>query len=177
LRGIYTLIIRLTAPRRIAVGRHLSISFKRGLYLYTGSALGRSSASLEGRISRHLSREKDDFWHIDRILSSNSGEVVSVIFAETTSKAECKMNRALLTVPDIGVLAKGIGSSDCKCESHFLIARCRLGALRREVGSCYASLRLRPRVLKDLGTRRLRRFATRSDRLRSRTTARLIRTR
>jgi Uri superfamily endonuclease len=143
-QGVYTLIIRSTVPHKVDVGRHLSVFFQRGLYLYTGSALGRGSTSLEGRIRRHLSQEKKDFWHVDRILSSGSTRVVAVVFAKTRSKLECEVNSMLLTDPEIGVLARGIGSSDCRCESHLLKARCTQGVLRRRVRSCYARLRLRP---------------------------------
>lgn len=147
-QGVYTLIIRLVAPCRIGVGRHLAVSFKRGLYLYTGSALGQGSTSLEGRISRHLSRQKNDFWHIDRILSSGSAHIVSVVLSKTASKAECRVNRALLVDPSIRVLAKGVGSSDCKCKSHFVAAAGTLSALLRKVRLCYTSVGLRPRTLK-----------------------------
>jgi len=176
-QGVYTLIIRLAAPCRIAVGRHLAVLFKRGLYLYTGSALGRGSTSLEGRISRHLSRHKNDFWHIDRILSSDSTYVVSVILAKTTSKAECKVNRALLMGPNVRVLTKGIGCSDCKCESHFLAAAGTLSVLRRKVRLCYTSLGLRPRTLKCLRTNGPCEYTTEMSRPRSKAIAQGIRTR
>ena len=125
------------------------VFLKGGLYLYTGSALGRGPTSLEGRISRHLGRRKRSFWHIDRILSSNFVRVVSVVFANTTSKMECKVNTALLKESGIGVLARGVGSSDCRCESHFLWARCTSAVLRRKVRSCYIRLGLRPHTLED----------------------------
>ncbi len=159
-QGVYTLIIRSTVPHKVAVGRHLSVFFQRGLYLYTGSALGRGSTSLEGRIRRHLGRKKKNFWHVDRILSSGSTRVVSVVFAKTRSKLECEVNVILLRDPDIEVLTKGIGSSDCRCESHLLTARCPLGVLRQKVRSCYARLRLRPRKLGDYRNRPLGRFST-----------------
>jgi endonuclease-3 len=149
LRGVYTLIIRSSRPRRIRVGRHLSVFLERGLYLYTGSALGRGSASLEGRISRHLVREKKRFWHIDRILSSDSMRVVSVIFASTTSRIECKINTALLKDVGIGVPMRGVGSTDCGCKAHFLMTRYKLGILRQKVRFCHTRLGLRPRTLED----------------------------
>ena len=148
MRGVYTLIIRSAQSRRIRVGGHVLV-FKKGLYLYTGSALGRGPTSLEGRISRHLGRRKRSFWHIDRVLSSSSVRVVSVVFANTTSKMECKVNTALLKESGIEVLARGVGSSDCRCESHFLIARCSTGVLPRKVRSCYIRLGLRPHTLQD----------------------------
>jgi len=147
LRGIYTLIIRCSRPARIKVGRHLTLRLRRGWYLYSGSALGRGSTSLEWRISRHLTQEKKHFWHIDRILSSDSTRVVSVIFAKTTSKMECKLNAALLKDPGIRVPGRWVGSTDCRCESHFLTTRDTLDVLRQKVRLCYTRLGLRPRTL------------------------------
>jgi Uri superfamily endonuclease len=150
LRGVYTLIIRSSRPSRITVGRHLTMLLKRGLYLYTGSALGRGSTSLEHRINRHLAREKTHFWHIDRILSSGSTRVVLVVFAKTTGKMECKLNKAFLKDSGIGVPMKGVGSTDCGCESHFLVTRYTLNVLRKKVKSCYSRLGLRPHTLMHL---------------------------
>jgi Uri superfamily endonuclease len=147
LRGVYTLIIRCSRPSKITVGRHLTVLLKRDLYLYSGSALGRGSTSLEGRISRHLTRDKTHFWHIDRILSSDSTRVVSVVFAKTTSKMECKLNGALLKCSGIRVIMRGVGSTDCGCESHFLITKDKLDVLRQRVRSCYTGLGLCPRTL------------------------------
>jgi len=175
-QGAYTLIIRSSQPRRITVGRHLSVVLERGLYLYTGSALGRGSTSLEWRLSRHLSREKKNLWHIDRILASDSTCLVSAIVASTKSRIECRVNTVLLRDPSIRVMLKGIGSSDCKCESHFLMARCGLDALQRKVRSCYAGLGFRPHVFKDLGTHGLRGFTAQPEGLKSRIIARQIRT-
>jgi endonuclease-3 len=148
-RGIYTLIIRSYQPRRIRVGRCLSVSLERGLYIYTGSAVGRGSTSLEGRISRHLRQEKKRFWHIDWILSSGSARVLSVVFAKTARKMECKTNLEFLKDSCIVVPVRGIGSADCRCESHFLMTRYTLGVLRQKVRLCYAKLGLRPRVFED----------------------------
>jgi Uri superfamily endonuclease len=148
-RGVYTLIIRSAKPRRTKVGGRLLVFLKRGLYLYTGSALGRGSTSLEGRISRHLSRKKKSFWHIDWVLSSNSVRVITVIFAKTKSKMECRVNTALLKESGTEVPTRGVGSSDCRCKSHFLLARRTSGVLRRKVRLCYARLGLRPRMFQD----------------------------
>lgn len=149
-RGVYTLIIRSRRPCKVSIRRHASVVVKRGWYLYTGSALGRGSASLEARIRRHLARDKHEFWHIDRILSCESAQVVAVVFAETTSDAECTVNAALLEHQNTRVFFRGIGSSDCRCESHFLAADGSLSPLKQIVRSCYTKLGLRPHVLRDL---------------------------
>ena len=149
MRGVYTLTIRLRRPCRVRIGRHVSSTLKKGLYLYTGSAMGRGSTSLEARIRRHLRRDKKQFWHIDRILASKSARVLSIVFANSTSKAECRINAALLKHPNLRVFLRVIGSSDCRCGSHFLMATGSLRSLQQEVRSCYVRMGFGPHVLKS----------------------------
>lgn len=146
MRGVYTLIIRFRHLCSVDIRKRLVVVVKPGLYLYTGSALGRGSVSLEGRILRHCAKRKTEFWHIDRLLACKSSQVVMVVLAETLSKAECGLNAALLECPSVKIVAKGIGSSDCRCESHFLVAEASLRSVRQTVSSSYRKLRLRPRV-------------------------------
>lgn len=153
LRGVYTLIIRFSRRCKASIGTQRSALVQQGLYLYTGSALGRGSTSLESRIRRHLRREKREFWHVDRLLVCKSAKVVSAVLAETTGKVECTVNAALLKDPKVGVPFRGIGSSDCRCESHFLIAERSLKSMRKTVRSCYSRLGLRPRLLNPRATR------------------------
>jgi Uri superfamily endonuclease len=61
LKGIYTLVIGLTASTTISVGKLGNISFPYGYYAYVGSVLN----GLEARIARHLKEEKLFHWHID----------------------------------------------------------------------------------------------------------------
>lgn len=149
MKGVYTLIIRFVDPCRTRIRKHDSVVLRRGLYVYTGSALGRGSTSLEARILRHLRPKKKEFWHIDRILGCESARVISVVFTETISKAECKVNTALLEDPRFKVLFGGIGSSDCRCESHFLLSKQSLPSLRRRVRAHYTKLGLAPQVMRE----------------------------
>jgi len=149
LRGVYTLTIRLRRPCRVRIGRHVSSTLKKGLYLYTGSAMGRGSTSLEARIRRHLRQDKKQFWHIDRILGCKLARVLSVVYASSTSKVECRINAALLKHKSFRVFLRGIGSSDCRCEAHFLMATGSLRSLQQKVRSCYAKMGFHPHVLKS----------------------------
>jgi endonuclease-3 len=157
LRGVYTLIIRLSRPCVTTAGENLPVSLRRGLYLYTGSALGRGSTSLEGRIGRHLRRVKKEFWHIDRILACKHAQIVSVVFAKITRKGECTVNAAILHNPNIKVPCKGVGSSDCMCSSHLLAANDRLRSVEKVVRSSYAGLGLRSHIARDFRTDRFSR--------------------
>jgi len=70
LKGTYCLIIYLRKDTTIEIGKRGSINFRRGYYIYVGSALN----SLESRLKRHLSHNKKLFWHVDYLLnSSNAG--------------------------------------------------------------------------------------------------------
>lgn len=148
-RGVYNLIIRFNRECAVRKVRGAVLLLEPGLYIYTGSARGSGSTSLEQRVRRHLTRDKKQFWHIDRILHCRSAEVVAVVFAETRRDAECSVNAALTEDPHISTLGKWIGSSDCRCRSHFLIAKGSLRPLIFRVRHAYERVGLNPHVLKD----------------------------
>lgn len=54
MKGCYCLIIKLEKNEKIKIGKLGSINFKKGHYVYVGSAMN----SLESRLKRHLSDEK-----------------------------------------------------------------------------------------------------------------------
>jgi sugar fermentation stimulation protein A len=96
----------------IEIGRLGSFHFPSGFYVYTGSGL----SSLEGRIGRHLGKEKKNKWHIDYFLE----RAAPVAFLPLTSseQSECEINSMFLQKGE--VVAIGFGSSDCKCPSHLV---------------------------------------------------------
>lgn len=166
-RGVYTLVIFFRHLRTIRIRKHVSIVLEPGLYLYTGSALGYGSTSLEARIRRHCVRQKTKFWHIDRILACRTSQIVAVLFAETSRKAECGLNKALLECRNFSIVAKGIGSSDCRCNSHFLAAKGTLRSVQQTARSCYAKMGLRPCILEIAGPGRLGDVNIASERIRT----------
>jgi Uri superfamily endonuclease len=105
----YQLLIEVTRPVRVVVGRLGEFEFPAGLYCYTGSAL----RNIEARIRRHLSSAKKLHWHIDYLLAVPGVRIREVKrFAED----ECRINRrAVGEIP-----APGFGASDCRagCGSH-----------------------------------------------------------
>jgi len=109
MKGSYLLLIELKEDITIFVGKLGKIFFKRGFYIYVGSALN----SLEQRINRHLRENKKKHWHIDYFL--DFAEVIDVLYKEGETRAECFI---------AGILDKqlvaiyGFGCSDCRCESH-----------------------------------------------------------
>lgn len=114
MKGIYALIIKLDENKRIKVGKLGTIDFKKGYYMYIGSALN----SLDGRINRHLRKDKKIRWHIDYLL--NEAKINEILIFETTEKLECKfakkMQKNLESI-------KNFGSSDCSCKSHLFYSK------------------------------------------------------
>jgi len=121
-KGVYVLIISVPSEKSIDVGRLGVRRFKDGYYAYTGSALGKGGLSLEGRINRHLRREKRKRWHIDFLLADEDVAVVSVLIIPTEEKIECEVNKYLYSAMNARVAVPNFGSSDCRqgCGSHLL---------------------------------------------------------
>jgi len=125
-RGCYQLILHLDRKSRIKVGKKGEHDFPEGYYIYTGSALN----GMEGRIRRHLRKEKKIFWHIDYLLPHC--KILKVIQYNQSDKnitTECELNKNLLKKKSSVVVMKGFGSSDCKCPSHLVYFKNSVGAI------------------------------------------------
>ncbi|MGB9979522.1 GIY-YIG nuclease family protein [Methanobacterium sp.] len=107
----YCLIIQLIQNSRIKIGKSGEMDFKKGYYVYVGSALN----SIDSRIKRHLSKEKKLFWHIDYFLNSPNSTVDEVILERSPEKWECNV---ALKISNKGTPIDRFGCSDCKCRSH-----------------------------------------------------------
>jgi Uri superfamily endonuclease len=113
--GAYCLIMRLEQEKAIPVGKKGPGRFPAGFYCYVGSAMN----GLERRISRHASRDKKRFWHIDWLLEHAS--LQGVERAESDRRIECDISRDMARISDSEV--KGFGCSDCRCSSHLYYFR------------------------------------------------------
>jgi Uri superfamily endonuclease len=98
----YILVAELAQDTDITVGKLGKIQFKKGRYLYVGSAPS------EHRLKRHLRKDKKLFWHIDYFLEK--AEIKKIFIVEGK---ECEVARKM-DLPYI----KGFGCSDCRCPSH-----------------------------------------------------------
>jgi Uri superfamily endonuclease len=105
----YQLVIRVTRPVEIAVGRLGLCSFQKGTYVYTGSA----KRNFEARIARHLRKEKTLRWHIDYLLAAPGVSVTDVLRSDVE---ECELNQGSAGE----IVVPGFGASDCRhgCGSH-----------------------------------------------------------
>ena len=116
-KGAYRLIIYLSTDREIEIGALGKFLFKKGWYVYTGSAMN----NLQKRVDRHNRKEKTLRWHIDYFLNDSCTEIEETLYYPSDEKNECELNAMLLVEPGVSVPVKGFGSSDCSvCPAHLL---------------------------------------------------------
>ncbi len=109
-RGCYIIVLRLPRDRKISVGGLGETKFRKGYYLYVGSAM----KDLTKRIERHRRLTKKHHWHIDYL--REHAEFIAAIPVRASADLECSLARSLGDISDRTV--PGFGSSDCGCESH-----------------------------------------------------------
>ncbi len=114
-QGAYLLLLHLTRPRRLQVGKLGSLRFAAGYYLYVGSAM----ANLTARVNRHLRRRKAFHWHID-YLRAVASEVTAMPI-RSSRRQECELARDLDALLERG--PRGFGCSDCDCPVHLYWSR------------------------------------------------------
>lgn len=112
MRGSYILLVHLPRSISIEVGGLGERFFRAGIYAYVGSAMGKGSSSIEGRLRRHFSKEKRRFWHIDYLLDFCT-ILEALVFPG--SRIECSIASFLSSRYE---QVEGFGCSDCSCRSH-----------------------------------------------------------
>lgn len=109
MKGSYVLLIKITRDQKIQIGKLGNLFFKKGFYVYTGSALN----NIEKRIQRHLKKDKKFHWHVDYLLDKS--EIVNAYYKQSNTSEECKIakifSEKMKWMPDFGC-------SDCNCKSH-----------------------------------------------------------
>ena len=105
----YQLFIFLSQNIKLQIGKLGLFAFPKGTYVYTGSA----KKNINTRITRHLSMEKELYWHIDYFLANEKTKIINITKSELS---ECDLN----TYVKGKIIVKGFGNSDCKenCRSH-----------------------------------------------------------
>lgn len=114
IKASYCLVLRLSIPREVAVGRLGRARFPAGYYLYTGSA----KAGLGHRLRRHLNRNKTLKWHIDYL--RQCAEIEEIWWCESGQASECALRGVASKLSQAQLLVKGFGSSDCRCPAHLI---------------------------------------------------------
>ncbi|MCK9273620.1 MAG: DNA/RNA nuclease SfsA [Syntrophales bacterium] len=108
--GSYILILTLTHDTFIETGKLGVQLFRKGYYLYVGSA----KKNLNRRISRHLRKRKKFHWHIDYL--RDLSDFVSALPVRSHESLECRIAKALEAFAHWEI--PGFGSSDCHCRTH-----------------------------------------------------------
>lgn len=109
-RGSYLLILRLARKRRIPIGTLGNPFFKRGFYIYVGSAM----AHLSQRMQRHRHLRKKPHWHIDELRAAS--QFHSILPIRSRERLECEMARSIERISEWKI--EGFGSTDCRCPTH-----------------------------------------------------------
>jgi len=109
-QGSYIIVLRLQQDRQVSIGGLGQINFRRGYYLYVGSA----RAYLSKRIERHQRILKKLFWHIDYLRAVSDFRVALPI--RTAGDIECEVAAALRDIAEWRI--SYFGSTDCSCNSH-----------------------------------------------------------
>lgn len=135
MKGCYCLIIEVNENQCLKIGKKLKIDFKKGYYVYVGSAMN----NLESRVKRHLSKTKKLHWHIDYLLRNN--EIIEVIY-NLDEKVECDLSQRLAKNNES---IEDFGCSDCKCESHLYYFKNKKEAIE-EVKNAYSSIACQFRI-------------------------------
>lgn len=109
-RGSYILILHIPKDSEITVGKLGLVFFRKGYYLYAGSAM----ANLNKRIQRHLRKRKKFFWHIDYL--RDQADYCTALPVRSSTSLEHELAETLSKISDWHV--PGFGASDCSCETH-----------------------------------------------------------
>jgi sugar fermentation stimulation protein A len=112
----YVLLIEFPTSQVVTIGARGMIPLASGYYLYVGSA----RKSWQKRLARHCGKKKKKHWHIDYILDADRAMVQEVWLSR--ENWECLTCQSLIALQEIVVPVAKIGSSDCRCPAHFLLA-------------------------------------------------------
>ncbi len=111
----YSLIIFLDKNEEISIGKLGCFFFKKGYYVYNGSALGGF-----GRVRYHLKKKRIKRWHIDYLLEIS--QIKKILMSEVQENMEHQVSKRLLMQKGAEILIVGFGSSDCNkgCIAHLI---------------------------------------------------------
>ena len=109
-RGTYILVLELEGDQTIRVGKLGDLRFKKGIYLYVGSAMG----GFRSRVRRYLSGIRAQKWHIDYLLSRS--KVKAVLLVPSDTRLESYVAERLSGLFE--EVHPGFGASDTRDRTH-----------------------------------------------------------
>lgn len=115
-KGTYILILHLSKPAHLTIGKLGVFDFPNGYYAYVGSAFG--AGGLRGRLKHHLSPAAKPHWHIDYL--RQGATILEVWYITSETRHEHQWTDALHSLPDATIPAPRFGASDCKCAAHLI---------------------------------------------------------
>ena len=122
MKGVYALIIRLDKETDIHIGKLGKLSFKKGFYVYVGSARGTGGFK---RVIRHFNVASGvnpaRKWHIDYLLPHS--EVMCAVLVPSDEDIECNLALAL---GEFCTGIRGFGCSDCSCLTHLFFSETQI---------------------------------------------------
>lgn len=143
MKGVYVLLMHIGRSVTARTGSLGRLHFEKGVYAYVGSAFN----GLEPRISRHLSKRKENMhWHIDYLTSSPYASTECVIMGETNKRVECKVSKTIASKP-FSSEVPAFGSSDCNCNSHLYRIDMSIDESLQEMREIFSALGLTPVAL------------------------------
>jgi Uri superfamily endonuclease len=115
--GCYALLLRVAAPRSVAIGALGVHRLRSGWYVYCGSAQG--PGGLRARVRRHLRDSPICHWHVDYL--RRAARVAAVLLWPGAPRAfECRAAAAFVALHGSRIPVPGFGSSDCGCPGHLV---------------------------------------------------------
>ena len=111
-RGSYLILLQLMRDRRLEIGGLGKMLFRKGYYLYIGSAM----QDLTRRIERHKLVTKKKHRHIDHL--REHARFIAGIPIRSSDDREREISASLRRIADWSV--PGFGSTDCHCVSHLV---------------------------------------------------------
>ncbi|MFB3884529.1 MAG: DNA/RNA nuclease SfsA [Thermodesulfobacteriota bacterium] len=109
-RGSYLVVLHLKRRSNIRIGKVGKVSFRKGFYVYVGSAM----ANLSKRMERHRHLRKQHHWHIDDL--RDIADFHSILAIRSSVRLECEIAKAFSKIAEWTI--PGFGSTDCHCETH-----------------------------------------------------------
>lgn len=119
--GTYVLLLALSRPVRLTVGRLGTFDFEPGHYAYAGSACG--PGGLQARLAHHLRPTRNPHWHIDYL--RNFFVLREIWFRRSAKDEEHLWFDRLRAMRGARIPVSGFGSSDCRCQAHLVYFRNR----------------------------------------------------
>jgi Uri superfamily endonuclease len=125
--GTYTLLLALSTPKVLMIGRIGRFELFPGIYAYQGSAWG--PGGLRGRLNRYLNGTGKKHWHVDYLRAAAEIRGFGYLTEDSGEKPvppkECIWSQDLTAQPGARIPVPGFGASDCTsgCLAHLVYFR------------------------------------------------------